>query len=143
LLLSTTGIGVTELCVAVPIGVEFALLLINPVFTNDDGSTGIHAQRLVTSDTTLVGNGVTTSYQKRWNMEPCHKSLKQNASLEKSPTQTVATQTSHFFAALCGYIKLELLKHFALSAKRYLHVVQCDYAPLRDSILPAWLHKVS
>jgi hypothetical protein len=45
-----------------------------------------------------------TSYRKRWNVEPYHKSLKQNASLEKSPTHTVVTQTNHFFAALCGYI---------------------------------------
>jgi hypothetical protein len=117
-------------------GVEFALLLIKQVFTNEDGSTGI--QYLVTSDTTLDGNGIATIYQKRWNVEPYHKSLKQNASLEKSPTQTVTTQTNHFFAALCGYIKLELLKsethlnHFALKAKLYLHAIQSAYATLRD-----------
>ena len=81
-------------------GVEFPLLLVKQVFTNEDGSTGI--LYLVTSDTTLDGNGITAIYQKRWNVEPYHKSLKQNASLEKSPTQTVATQTNHFFAALCG-----------------------------------------
>jgi len=34
-----------------------------------------------------------------------HKSLTQNVSLEKSPTQTDTTQTNHFFAALCGFIK--------------------------------------
>lgn len=115
--------------------VEFALLLLKQVFTNEDGSTGI--QYLVTSDTTLDGNGITTIYQKRWNVEPYHKSLKQNASLEKSPTQTVTTQTNHFFAALCGYIKLELLKtdtqlnHFALKAKLYLHAIQSAYATLQ------------
>jgi len=98
--------------------VPFALLLIKQVFTNEDGSTG--TLYLVTNDTTLSGDGIATIYQKRWNVEPFHKSLKQNASLEKSPTQTVTTQTNHFFAALCGYIKLELLKdttqlnHFAL-----------------------------
>jgi len=117
-------------------GVEFALLLIKQVFTNEDGSTGI--QYLVTSDTTLDGNGIATIYQKRWNVEPYHKSLKQNASLEKSPTQTVTTQNNHFFAALCGYIKLELLKsdtqlnHFALKAKLYLHAVQSAYATLQE-----------
>jgi hypothetical protein len=63
-------------------------------------------QYLVTSDTTLDGNGIATIYQKRWNVEPYHKSLKQNASLEKSPTKTVTTQTNHFFAALCAYIKV-------------------------------------
>ena len=88
--------------------VDFPLLLVKQVFENEDGSVGL--QYLVTSDTTLSYDDITTLYQKRWNVEPYHKSLKQNASLEKSPTQTVRTQTNHFFAALCGYIKLELLK---------------------------------
>ena len=115
--------------------VPFALLLIKQVFTDEDGSTGI--LYLVTSDTTLSGDGISTIYQKRWNVEPYHKSLKQNASLEKSPTQTVTTQTNHFFAALCGYIKLELLKcttrlnHFALKSKLYLQAIQAAYATLR------------
>jgi hypothetical protein len=123
-------------------GVESALLLVKQVFINEDGSTGI--LYLVTSDTTLDGNGITTIYQKRWNVEPYHKSLKQNASLEKSPTQTVATQTNHFFAALCGYIKLELLKgdtklnHFALKSKLYLRAIQSAYAALKD-LKPAQL----
>jgi hypothetical protein len=71
-------------------------------------------------------------------VEPYHKSLKQNASLEKSPTQTVTTQTNHFFAALCGYIKLELLKsntklnHFSLKSKLYLHAIHSAYAALRQ-----------
>jgi hypothetical protein len=117
-------------------GVEFALLLVKQVFTNEDGSTGI--LYLVTSATTLDGNGITAIYQKRWNVEPYHKSLKQNASLEKSPTQTVTTQTNHFFAALCGYIKLELLKsqtklnHFALKSKLYLHALHAAYAKLQE-----------
>ena len=116
--------------------VGFPLLLVKQVFTNEDGSTGI--LYLVTSDTTLDGNGITMLYQKRWNVEPYHKSLKQNASLEKSPTQTVTTQTNHFFAALCGYIKLELLKgdtklnHFALKSKLYLHAIHAAYAKLRE-----------
>jgi hypothetical protein len=55
-------------------GVEFALLLVKQVFTNEDGSTGI--VYLVTSDTTLDGHGITVIYQKRWNVEPYHKSLK-------------------------------------------------------------------
>jgi hypothetical protein len=116
--------------------VPFPLLLVKQVFTNEDGSTGI--LYLVSSDTTLNGNGITALYQKRWNVEPYHKSLKQNASLEKSPTQTVTTQTNHFFAALCGYIKLELLKgdtklnHFALKSKLYLHAIHSAYATLRQ-----------
>lgn len=116
--------------------VPFPLLLVKQVFTNEDGSTGI--LYLVTSHTTLDGNGITLLYQKRWNVEPYHKSLKQNASLEKSPTQTVTTQTNHFFAALCGYVKLELLKcdtklnHFALKSKLYLHALHSAFATLRQ-----------
>ncbi len=117
-------------------GIEFSLLLIKKVFANEDGSTGI--LYLVTSDTTLSGDGITAVYQKRWNVEPYHKSLKQNASLEKSPTQTVISQTNHFFAALCAYIKLELLKlstrlnHFALRAKLYLTAIQTAFKTLND-----------
>jgi hypothetical protein len=116
--------------------VPFALLLIKQVFTNEDGSTG--TLYLVTSDTTLSGDGISTIYHKRWNVEPYHKSLKQNASLEKSPTHTVTTQTNHFFGALCGYVKLELLKgstqlnHFALKSKLYLQAIQSAYATLRE-----------
>jgi hypothetical protein len=117
-------------------GVAFALLLIQQVFTNEEGSTGL--PYLVTSDTTLDDNGIAARYQKRWNVQPYHKSLKQNASWEKSPTQTVTTQTNHFFAALCGYSKRELLKgntqlnHFALKSKLYVRGIQSAYAALRE-----------
>jgi len=117
-------------------GVDFPVLLIKQVFVNEDGSLGI--QYLVTSDTTLSYNDITAIYRKRWNVEPYHKSLKQNASLEKSPTQTVRTQTNHFFAALCGYIKLELLKlsthlnHFALKSKLYLRALHVAFDALRE-----------
>lgn len=116
--------------------VDVPLLLVKQVFENDDGSTGL--QYLVTSDTTLSYDDLTTLYRKRWNVEPYHKSLKQNASLEKSPTQTVRTQTNHFVAALCGYIKLELLKgatklnHFALKSKLYVRALHTAFAALRD-----------
>jgi hypothetical protein len=89
----------------------------------------------VTSAITLDGNGVAIIYQNRGNVESYHKSLKQNASLEKSPTQTVTTQISHFFAVLCGYIKLELLKsdtklnRFALKSKLYLHAIHIPRMP--------------
>lgn len=97
--------------------VPFALLLIKQVFTNEDDTTG--TLYLVTSDTTLSGESISTIYQKRWNVELYHKSLKQNA-------------------ALCGYIKPELLKvttklnHFALKSKLYLQAIQSAYATLRE-----------
>jgi hypothetical protein len=103
-------------------GVDFPLLLVKQVFTNEDGSVGI--RYLVSSDTTLSFEDLTTTYHERWQVECYHKSLKQNVSLAKSPTQTVTTQTNHFFAALCGFIKLERLKmrttlnHFALKSTR-------------------------
>jgi hypothetical protein len=70
-------------------GVDFPLHLVKQVFTNEDDSTGI--LYLVTSDLELTDHGIATIYGKRWNVEPYHKSLKQNASLAKSPTKTVTT----------------------------------------------------
>lgn len=114
--------------------VDFPLLLVKQFFANEDGSTGL--LYLTTSDLTLTYNDITTIYRKRWHVEPYHKSLKQNASLEKSPTQTVVSQSNHFFAALCAYTKLEWLKfsshlnHFAIKAKLYLSAVQTAFHAL-------------
>ena len=117
-------------------GVDFPLLFSKQVFTNEDGSTGV--AYLVCSDTTLSFDDLTTSYHKRWQVECYHKSLKQNVSLEKSPTQTQTTQSNHFFAALCGFIKLEMLKmqtklnHFALKSKLYLNALHSAFSALRQ-----------
>jgi hypothetical protein len=114
--------------------VDFPLLLVKQRFANEDGSTGL--LYLTTSDLTLSYDGITTTYRKRWHVEPYHKSLKQNASLEKSPTHTVVSQSNHFFAALCAFIKLEWLKssshlnHFAIKAKLYLAAVQTAFHAL-------------
>jgi len=116
-------------------GVDFPLVLVKQVFTNEDGSVGI--RYLVSSATTLSFDDLTTTYHTRWQVECYHKSLKQNVSLAKSPTQTVTTQTNHFFAALCGFIKLERLKmrttlnHFALKSKLYLNALHSAFATLR------------
>jgi hypothetical protein len=116
-------------------GVDFPLVLVKQVFTNEDGSTGL--RYLVSSDTTLSYATLTTTYHERWEVECYHKSLKQNASLAKSPTQTVTTQTHHFFAALCAFLKLERLKmktklnHFALKAKLYLNALRSAFTALR------------
>lgn len=117
-------------------GVEFPVKLIKQVFTNEDSSSGI--LYLITSDTTKSFDQLKTIYQRRWNVETYHKSLKQNVSLAKSPTQTKTTQTNHFFAALCGYIKLEMLKvetktnHFALKTKLYINALQSASKTLRE-----------
>ena len=122
-------------------GVDCPLVLTTQVFTNEDGSIGL--RYLVSSDTTLTFDVLTTTYHERWGVECYHKSLKQNASLAKSPTQTVTTQTNHFFAALCGFLKLERLKrktklnHFALKSKLYLNALQAALSTtLRTLTLP-------
>ena len=114
--------------------VDFPLLLAKEVFTNEDGSTG--TLYLVTSDMTLRYDQMTRLYKKRWGIEVYHKSLKQNGSLEKSPTRTETTQRNHFFASLCAYVKLEGLKiktgvnHFALKSKIYISALKSAYAEL-------------
>jgi hypothetical protein len=116
-------------------GVDFPLHLLKEVFVNEDHSTGVIY--LVASDTTLTAERITTLYRTRWHVEEYHKSLKQNASLEKSPTRTVATQTTHFFAALCAYVKLEMLKrsttrsHSALKLSIYMHALLTAFEELR------------
>jgi hypothetical protein len=116
-------------------GVEFPVIVAKQIFINQDGSTGI--LYLVSSDTTLTYDQLTTIYQKRWNVEVIHKSLKQNAALERSPTKTIRTQSNHIFAAMVAVTKLECLKlthqtnHFALKSKLYLKALKAAFAELR------------
>ena len=90
---------------------------------------------LNTSDNRL--QSVTHVTHKQWMIEPCHKSLTQNATLERSPAHTVTTQTNHISASLCAFIKLEMLKgktklnHFALKSHLYLQAVQAAFDSLR------------
>lgn len=112
--------------------VDFPVLLSKEVFTNEDQSVGV--RYLVSSDLTLSFDRQTKLYQKRWGIEVYHKSLKQNASLEKSPTRTTTTQRNHLFASLCAYVKLEALKlksgtgQFAIKSKIYLSALKAAYA---------------
>jgi hypothetical protein len=114
--------------------VPFVLLCVKQVFKNEDGSTG--TRYLVTSDLTLNGERLAKLFQRRWSVEVYHKSLKQNASLEKSPTRNETTQRNHLFASLCAYIKLEGLKvmtktsPFTLKSKIYLSGLKSAYAEL-------------
>jgi hypothetical protein len=116
--------------------VPFALHLLRQVFTNVDGSTGV--RYLVTSDLTLTADQLTTIYKKRWKVEEYHRSLKQNASVGKSPTRTPTTQTNHFVAALWSFAKLELLKvrtnknHYALKTHLYLSALQSAFDVLQQ-----------
>jgi hypothetical protein len=109
--------------------------LIRQVFADKDGSTGI--LYLATGDTAMTYEQITAACRKRWNVECYHKPLKQNVSLEKSPAKTVTTRTNHFFASVCGYIKLEIFKvsnrlnHFAMKAKIYNKALQTAFAELQ------------
>lgn len=116
-------------------GFDNEVLIGRQIFTNKDGSTGV--LNLVSSDTALDGEQMTTLYKKRWNVEVFHKSLKSNAALAKSPTRTVKTQNNHVFMSIYAVFKLECLKlklhlnHFALRAKMFMKAQQIAFAELQ------------
>jgi DDE superfamily endonuclease len=120
--------------------VEFPLLVVKQVFNNEDGSEGV--LYLVSSDATLDYEQLTTIYQKRWKVEEYHKSLKSNASLAKSPTKTIRTQSNHVFASIYAFVKLERMKlatkinHFALRSRMYLKAIQAAFKELQSLRLP-------
>ena len=84
-----------------------AVRLVRQVFKNKDGNTGI--LHLVCSDLTCDYDEITTTYKKRWQVEVFHKSLKSNAGLAKSPTQTIRSQGNHVFMAIYAVFKLQCL----------------------------------
>lgn len=116
-------------------GVPFPVVLARQVFTNKDGSTGV--LYLASSDLLLDYDHITAIYQKRWNVEVFHKSIKSNTGLARSPTHTVRTQSNHFFASIYAFFKLELLRlkhqmnHFALRSKLYIKALQASFAELQ------------
>lgn len=116
--------------------VGFPLLLARRIFKNEDGSEGV--LYLVSSDTTLGYERLTTIYQRRWKVEEYHKSLKSNASLAKSPTKTIRTQSNHVFASIWSFVKLEWMKlatsmnHFALRSRLRGKAVQAAFQELQD-----------
>jgi hypothetical protein len=117
-------------------GLNFEVLLTKQVFINKDGSSG--ELYLVTNDLSLSEQVISTIYDKRWNVEVFHKSLKQNAGLEKSPTKYEVTQSNHIFASMIAWCKLELLKlkensnHFALKSRLYLKAVKAAFEELQS-----------
>ncbi len=97
---------------------SFSVTLVKKIFKNEDGSIG--TLYLITNDLDSDADRIYEVYQKRWRIEEYHKSIKQNASLEKSPTKVVRSQRNHIFASIIAYCKLEFLRvqtslnHFAL-----------------------------
>jgi hypothetical protein len=112
---------------------SFSVTLIKKIFKNEDGSTG--TLYLVTNDLESSADRIYEIYKKRWRIEEYHKSIKQNTSLEKSPTKTVRSQRNHIFASIVAYCKLEFLKvkttlnHFAL---KYRLLVKANQATFRE-----------
>ena len=84
-------------------------------------------------------------YQKRWNVETYHKTLKSHAALAKSPTRTVRTQSNHCFPesssgqALAIYAACRLtwlsvthgLNHVALRTRLYFKAVRHAFDELQ------------
>jgi hypothetical protein len=116
-------------------GLDFPVLLTKQVFINKDGSTGV--LYLVSSDIKLSYLELTKIYQRRWKVEECHKSLKQNVSLEKSPTKVPTTQKNHIFFSMVAYTKLEKINlknksnHFALKNTLYIKAIKNSFKELQ------------
>jgi len=114
-------------------GVKFKVTLIKKVFTNEDGSTGV--LYLASNDLDHDADYLYQIYQKRWRIEVYHKSIKQNASLAKSPTKRMRSQSNHIFASIVAFCKLEALKvmtatnHFAI---KYKLVMAANMASLAE-----------
>ena len=114
----------------------FPVLLIKKVFTNEDGTNGI--LYLISNDLDLNENDLYKIYQKRWDIETYHKSIKQNASLAKSPTKRVRSQKNHIFASIVAFCKLETLRfktalnHFAIKYKLLINANQAALQKLRE-----------
>jgi len=117
-------------------GTDFPCLLCRQIFKNKAGSSGV--LYLVSGDTGLTYDQTTAVYQKRRNAEVFHKSLKSDASLSKPPAGTVRTQSSHFFASIYSFFKLEKLKikhnlnHSALRAKLCVNALKSGFQKLRE-----------
>jgi hypothetical protein len=112
-----------------------AVRLVRQVFKNQDSSTG--TLHLVCSDLTCDYDAITTTYKKRWQVEVFHKSLKSNAGMAKSPTQTLRTQSNHVFMAIYAVFKLECLSvkskinPFALRFKLLINATRSAFDQLQ------------
>lgn len=111
------------------------VLVTRQVFKNKDDSTGV--LHLVCSDLTCDHDAITTTYKKRWQVEVFHKSLKSNAGMAKSPTQTVRSQSNHVFMAIYAVFKLECLSvkskinPFALRFKLLINATRSAFDQLQ------------
>jgi len=115
-------------------GLHFPVLAHKQIFINKDGSQGV--LYLICSDLKCDQEQVEAAYKKRWNVEVYHKTMKQNASLAKSPTKRVRTQANHIFMTIYATFKLECLSikknlnHFALKSKLLISATRSAYDQL-------------
>ena len=116
-------------------GIDFAVVIVKKEFTNEDGTRG--TLYLVSNDIDKEGTLLYQTYQKRWLVEEYHKSIKENASLAKSPTKVETSQRNHIFSSMIAYCKLEFLSiktsinHFALKYKLILKANQAALIELQ------------
>ena len=89
-------------------GIPFPVALVKKIYHNLNGTVGV--QYLVSSDTSLDVDSLSTIYKDRWSSEEVHRSLKQNTALEKMPAKMERSQANHIFASMIAYVKLECLK---------------------------------
>jgi hypothetical protein len=115
--------------------VSFPVAITKKVFIHEDLSVG--ELYLISNDLGLSGTELYEIYQKRWIIEEYHKSIKQNASLARSPTKVIKTQSNHIFCSIFAFIKLEVLKlktkinHFALKNKLFINATKAALEQLQ------------
>ena len=124
--LSTLNLKDGEKRIAQLKDLSFPVALILKIFKNEDNSIG--TLYLVTNDLESSADRIYEVY---------HKSIKQNASLEKPPTKVTRSQKNHIFASIVAYYKLEFLKqktslnHFALKYKLLIKANQIAFQELQ------------
>ena len=87
-------------------GLDFPVLIMHQVFTNKDGSTGV--LYLACSDLDRDWEEIAAIYQKRWNVETYHKTLKSHASLAKVADPNGADAEQSLFSVDLCRLSLDL-----------------------------------
>ena len=117
-------------------GLDFVLQLIKKISINEDGLIG--TLYLVPNYLNSSANYLYAIYQKQWNIEAYHKSIKQNVPLAKSPTKRLVSQSIYIFSSLDAFCKLKLLKiqtttnHFPLKFELLVQANQIAFLELNN-----------
>jgi len=115
--------------------VPFVLVLVKKVFHNSNGTVGV--QYIVGSDTRLQTEDISAIYKNRWSSEDVHRSLKQNAAIEKMPAKLERSQANYIFAAMMAQVKLEALKiatktnHYTLKRNILIEALKTAWEELK------------